>query len=169
MPGARAGGVQAWMPAPGTGGAQAWMPGPVGCTSSGVPGCVTQGGGPGARGWDHRVGGRSAFQPRAPATLVKGAGGRGDSFPRPPPSLLHSPSSLPTGWAADTASHRRHALSRSKRSPSGSRPSGSSELRYGWSPPLSVACTVPNAGYSIFPANPNPPIEPRPREMWPDG
>lgn len=46
-------------------------PGPAGRTSSGVPGCVTQGGGPRARGWDHRVGGRSAFQPRASATLAK--------------------------------------------------------------------------------------------------
>lgn len=104
-----------------------------------------------------------------PPLSLRGQAGKGTPSSETPASLSHSPSSLPRGWAPDTASHRRHALSRSKRSPSGSRPSGSPELWYGWTPPLSVACTVPNAGYSIFAVSPDPPPEPGPREMRLDG
>lgn len=141
----------------------------LGCTSQGVPERVTQGGGPGARGCDRRPGGcpcsRPALPPCAPAT-PREMSRRLDSLPLRSPD---SPSSLPTGWAPDTASQRRRALSRSKRSPSGSRPSRSSELLYGRAPPLSAASTVPNPRYSIFPASPNRPIvahKPWSREMW---
>lgn len=126
------------------------------CTGpDGVLRRVTQVGGPGARGCDRRPGGWSAFSPRASATS-RATGRRARGFLPLRPS--DSPSSLPTGWAPDTASHRRRALSRSKRSRSGSRPSRSSEMLYGRAPPLSAASTVPNAGYSIFPATPNRPI-----------
>ena len=139
------------------------------CTSQGVPGRITQGGGPGARGCDHRPGGWSASPPRAFATLRERSRGASVFLPLKHPD---SPSSLPTGWAPDTASQRRRALSRSKRSPSGSRPSRSSELLYGRAAPLSAASAVPKAEYSIFPTNPNRPIaahEPWSREMWVGG
>lgn len=66
---------------------------------------------------------------------------------------LDSPSSLPAGCAPDAASHRRRALSRSKRTPSGSRPSGSSGILYGPAPPGSAATGASGAGYSIFAAS----------------
>lgn len=68
---------------------------------------------------------------------------------RDPPSP-DSPSSLPAGCAPDTASHRRRALSRSKRTASGSRPS--SELQYASAPPGSAASVAPGAGCSILSA-----------------
>jgi hypothetical protein len=86
-----------------------------------------------------------------PPLSASSAGGRGASNSAPP----DSPSSLPTGCAPDTASHKRCALSRSKRTPSGSRPSRSSELGYGSALPPSVASTEPSAAYSIFPSNPS--------------
>lgn len=140
-----------------------------GCTSQEVPGRVTQGGGPGARGCARRPRGWAAFPPRASATPFETSGRVRDLLPLRSPD---SPSSLPTGWVPDTASHRRRALSRSKRSPSGSRPSRSSELLYGRAPPLSAASTVPNAGYSIFPTSPNRQIATHKawsREIWVGG
>ena len=144
-------------------------PGPAGLHESRSPGRVTQGGGPGARGCDRRPGGWSAFPTRASSAPSETSGWARDLLPL---RSSDSPSSLPTGWAPDTASHRRRALSRSKRSPSGSRPSRSSELLYGRAPPLSAASTVPNAVYSIFPASRNRQIaahKPWSREMWVGG
>ena len=136
------------------------------CTSQGVPWRLAQGGGPSARGCDRRPGGRSMSPPRASATPRETSRRARGFQPLKPPD---SPSSLPTGCDPDTASQRRRALSRSKRSPSGSRPSRSSELLYDLAPPLSAFSTVSNAGYSIFPASSNRPIaahESWSREMW---
>lgn len=89
-----------------------------------------------------------------PARARAGTGGRPSRL-RPaaitePPD---SPSSLPAGCAPDTASNRRRALSWSKRTPSGSRPSCSSELLHGPAPPGSAASAALGVGHSIFPAS----------------